>query len=198
MVNCMCGYWGRRCNCMVKSFEPYWSVYVCVCFYLSWHMGIACIVSTSVKMSSGMFSGSLNLHLLVKACLSGLAQSQSVWGDCRWHICSKVCIVSWLIQQSAILRNWRRLRKVRWHIMAVKRVSIMVCLVKHSQAHFHRLSPQAADLPVSFIAFSHEWEICLLKIPLCAVQYIHLCITLEWLMCVLAIVSILGTRALQG
>lgn len=81
-----------------------------------------------------------------------------------------VCIVSWPIQQSAILRNWRRPRKVRWHIMAVKRVSIMVCLVKHSQAHFHHLSPKAVDLPVSFIALSHEWQICLLKWPICAVH----------------------------
>ncbi len=180
--------------------QIFWTMWICVCVFscaMAYRHSMHCIHFTKDEFS--YVSGSLK-HLLAKACLSGLDQSQSVWGDCRWHICSKVCIVSWLIQQSAILRNWRRrrLKKVRWHIMAVKRVSIMVSLVKYSEAHFHCLSPQAVDLPVSFIVFSHEWQICLLKIPPCAVQYIHLCITLEWLMCVLAIVSILGTRALQG
>lgn len=83
-----------------------------------------------------------------------------------------VCILSWPIQQSAMLRNRRGRSRVRWRMMAIKRVSIMVCLVRHSKAHYPRLSPQAVDLPVSFLAFSHEWGICRLKIQLYPVQYI--------------------------
>lgn len=165
--------------------QIFWTIWICAHVYvwvflraMTYSMGILCIVSTSVKMSSVMFPilwshTYWSKHVFLG--LPSLSQSEVIADDTF-----AASLHSQLAnQQSAILRNWRRLRMVRWHIMAVKRVSIMVCLVKHSQPHFLHLSPQAMDRPLSFISFSHEWEICLLKIPLRAVQYIHQCITLN-------------------
>ena len=129
----------------------------------------------------------------------GLSSPLSVWGDCIWHICSQPCIVSWPVQQSAILRNWRILKEVRWHIMAVKKgVNNGLSHEAFSGSFSPPLASGSGSICITHYVFHHEWEICLLKIPLRTVQYVHLCITLEWLMCALAIVSILGARALQG
>ena len=132
-------------------------LYVCVCFCVCVYVFACHFIGglySAYQIHPGRVQWLLQPHLLGKSCLSGLAQPPVRWLQMT-HL-QAVCIVSWPNPAEC---NTAKLEKTEEGYMT-HYDSKMVCLVKYSWAHLRCLSSSGGGslIPVSFIAFPHDWQ----------------------------------------